>query len=105
LRICFIDNIEDKTIEFPITLLVIPYVILSIFFDVDLSGRTDHAAHIGGALMGILVAMYLCEMPECITNKVPDGKKRIQLISLILILSYFIITLLVFYLFIPANLK
>ncbi len=105
MRICTIDDIEDKTIEFPITLLVIPYVILSIFFDVDFSGHTDHAAHIGGALMGILVAMYLCEMPEFITTRIPDGKKRIQLISLILIISYFSITLFIFYLFIPVNLK
>ena len=55
--------------------------------------------------MGILVAIFLCDMPGFITTRVPNGEKRIQLIALILILGYFIITLLIFYLFTPVNLK
>jgi hypothetical protein len=82
-----------------------PYFILSIFFDVDFSGHTDHAAHIGGAFMGILVAIFLCDMPGFITTRVSNGEKRIQLIALILILGYFILTLLIFYLFTPVNIK
>ncbi len=78
---------------------------MSVFFDVDISGRTDHAAHIGGAVMGILVALYLCEMPGFITNIVPNGAKRIQLMALISIIGYFLITLLIFYLLIPVTLK
>jgi hypothetical protein len=78
---------------------------LSIFFDVDCSGHTDHAAHIGGAIMGILIAMFLCDMPGFITTRVQNGEKRIRLIALILILAYFLITLLIFYLLIPVYLK
>jgi membrane associated rhomboid family serine protease len=105
LRIFTITNIQDKIIQFLITFLVIPYFILSIFFDVDCSGHTDHAAHIGGAIMGILIAMFLCDMPGFITARVHNGEKRIQLIALILILAYFLITLLIFYLLIPVYLK
>jgi len=105
LRIFTITNIQDKIIQFLITFLVIPYFILSIFFDVDCSGHTDHAAHIGGAIMGILIAMFLCDMPGFITARVHNGEKRIQLIALILILAYFLITLLIFYFLIPVYLK
>jgi hypothetical protein len=105
LRIFTITNIQDKFIQSLITVLVIPYFILSIFFDVDFSGRTDHAAHIGGAVMGILVAIFLCEMPGFITTRVTNGEKRIQLIALISILGYFIITLLIFYSLTPVHLK
>jgi membrane associated rhomboid family serine protease len=107
---CIIDNtlqiftVKDYRDRF-IPLLVIPYFILSIFFDVDYSGRTDHAAHIGGAVMGILIAMYLCEMPEFIKIRIPNAEKIIKLIALSLILSYFIITLLIFYFLTPVNLK
>jgi membrane associated rhomboid family serine protease len=117
LLFCIIDNTariisstdsQDRFNQFLITFLtflVIPYFILSIFFDVDCSGRTDHAAHIGGAVMGILVAMYLCEIPDFIIIRVPNAEKCIQSIALILILSYFVITLFIFYLFTPINLK
>ena len=71
----------------------------------DGSGRTDHEAHIGGAVMGILIALFLCDMPGFITTRVPNGKKRIQLIALILIITYFLITLFIFYVLIPVNLK
>jgi membrane associated rhomboid family serine protease len=98
-RIFTIKNLQDKIIQFLIMLLVIPYFILSVFVDVDFSGNIDHAAHGGGALMGILIAMYLCDMPEFITRRVPDGQRRIQLIALIAIIGYFCISLLVFYLF------
>lgn len=107
---CIIDNtlqiftVKDYHDRF-VLLLVIPYFILSIFFDVDFSGRTDHAAHIGGAVMGILIAMYLCEMPEFIKIRIPNAEKIIKLIALSLILSYFIITLLIFYFLTPVNLK
>jgi membrane associated rhomboid family serine protease len=114
LLFCIIDNTlqiftirdrQDKIIQSLITLLVIPYFILSIIFDVDFSGRTDHAAHIGGAVMGILVAMYLCEMPEFIIARIFNGKKGIKLLALILIFGYFIITLLIFYFLTPVNFK
>jgi len=105
LRIFTIINIQDKIFQFLITFGVIPYFILSIFFDVDCSGHTDHAAHIGGAIMGILIAMFLCDMPGFITARVHNGEKRIRLIALILILAYFLITLLIFYLLIPVYLK
>ncbi|CAF1564006.1 unnamed protein product [Adineta steineri] len=98
LRIFTIKNLQDKIIQFLIMLLVIPYFIMSVFLDVDFSGRIDHAAHGGGALMGILVAMFLCEMPEFITSRVPNGERRIQLIALIAIVGYFCISLLIFYL-------
>jgi putative Ca2+/H+ antiporter (TMEM165/GDT1 family) len=78
---------------------------MSIFFAVDMSGRTDHAAHIGGVIMGILVAIYLCKMPGFITKKISNGEERIRLIALISILSYFLITLFIFYFFMPVNLK
>jgi len=77
---------------------------MSVFVDVDLSGRIDHAAHGGGALMGILVAMFLCEMPEFITKRVPNGAARIQLIALLAIIGYFVISLLVFYFLKPVSL-
>jgi hypothetical protein len=111
---CIIDNTlriftntinHEKIIQFLITFLVIPYFILSILFDVDISGHTDHAAHIGGAVMGILVAIYLCEMPGFITARVPNGELGIKIIALILIFGYFTITLLIFYLHTPVNLK
>jgi fructose-specific phosphotransferase system IIC component len=85
-------------------LLVIPYFILSVFVDVDFSGNIDHAAHGGGALMGILIAMFLCEMPEFIIKRVPNGERRIQLIALIAIIGYFSISLLVFYIFTRVSL-
>ena len=78
-------------------LLVIPYFVMSVFLDVDFSGRIDHAAHGGGALMGILVAIFLCEMPEFITTRVPNGARRIQFVALVAIVGYFCISLLVFY--------
>jgi membrane associated rhomboid family serine protease len=105
LRIFTITNLQDKIIQFLIMLLVIPYFIMSVFVDVDLSGRIDHAAHGGGALMGILVAMFLCEMPDFITARVPNGGRRIQLIALIAIIGYFCISLLVFYLLKPISMK
>ena len=104
-RIFTITNLQDKIVQFLIMLLVIPYFILSVFVDVDFSGNIDHAAHGGGALMGILIAMFLCEMPEFITKRVPNGQRRIQLIALIAIIGYFSISLLVFYLFIRVSLK
>ena len=97
LRIFTITNLQDKIIQFLIMLLVIPYFVMSVFFDVDLSGRIDHAAHGGGALMGILIAIFLCDMPEFITSRVPNGGRRIQLIALIAIIVYFCTSLLVFY--------
>ncbi len=78
---------------------------MSIFFAVDMSGRTDHAAHIGGVIMGILVAIYLCKIPEFITIRIFNGKERIQFLALFAIISYFILTLVIFYLFIPVKLK
>jgi membrane associated rhomboid family serine protease len=105
LRIFTITNIQEKIIQFLITLLVIPYFVLSVFFDVDFSGRIDHAAHIGGAVMGILVAMFLCDMPGFITALVHNGEKRIQITALILIIGYLVVTLLIFYLLVPVNLK
>lgn len=98
LRIFTITNIQDKVIQFLIMLLVIPYFIMNVFFEVNLSGGIDHAAHGGGALMGILLAIFLCEMPDFITVRVPNGTRRIQLIALIAIIGYFSISLLVFYL-------
>ncbi len=105
LRIFTVKNLQDKLIQFLIMLLVIPYFIMSVFVDVDFSGRIDHAAHGGGALMGILVAMFLCDMPDFITTRVPNGGRRIQLIALIAIISYFCISLLVFYLLKPISMK
>ena len=98
LRIFTITNLQDKIIQCLIMLLVIPYFVVSVFVDVDLSGRIDHAAHGGGALMGILVAIFLCDMPNFITRRIPDGGRRIQLIGLIAIVGYFVISLIVFYL-------
>ncbi|CAF0761202.1 unnamed protein product [Adineta ricciae] len=97
LRIFTIKNLQDKIIQFLIMLLVIPYFVMSVFLDVDFSGRIDHAAHGGGALMGILVALFLCEMPEFITKRVPNGARRIQFVALVAIVGYFCISLLVFY--------
>jgi len=105
LRIFTITNLQDKIIQFLIMLLVIPYFIMSVFVDVDLSGRIDHAAHGGGALMGILVAIFLCDMPDFIIARVPNGARRIQLIALIAIIGYFGISLIVFYLLKPLSLK
>ncbi|CAF3793071.1 unnamed protein product, partial [Rotaria sp. Silwood1] len=105
LRIFTIENLKDKIIQFCIMLLVIPYFILSVFVDVDFSGNIDHAGHGGGALMGILVSMYLCEMPTFVTRRVPNGGRRIQLIALIAIIGYFVISLFVFYLLKPVSLK
>ncbi|CAF2867070.1 unnamed protein product [Rotaria sp. Silwood2] len=105
LRVFTITNTQDRIIQCLITLLVIPYFILSIFLDVDSSGHVDHAAHIGGAIMGILVGIFLCDMPGFITTRISNGEKRIQLIALILIIGYFVITLLIFYLFIPVHLR
>jgi membrane associated rhomboid family serine protease len=105
LRIFTITNLQDKIIQFLIMLLVIPYFIMSVFVDVDLSGHIDHAAHGGGALMGILVSMFLCDMPDFITSRVPNGARRIQLIALIAIIGYFCISLIVFYLLKPISLK
>ncbi len=78
---------------------------MSVFVDVDFSGRIDHAAHGGGAIMGILVAIFLCDMPEFITTRVPNGARRVQLIALIAIIGYFSISLLVFYLLKPISIK
>jgi fructose-specific phosphotransferase system IIC component len=86
-------------------LLVIPYFVMSVFLEVDFSGRIDHAAHGGGALMGILVAVFLCDMPDFITTRVPNGGRRIQLIALIAIVGYFSISLIVFYLLKPISMK
>jgi len=105
LRIFTITNLQDKIIQFLIMLLVIPYFIMSVFVEVDLSGRIDHAAHGGGALMGILVSIFLCEMPDFITTRVPNGGRRIQLIGLIAIVGYFCISLFVFYLLKPISMK
>ncbi|CAF4309776.1 unnamed protein product [Rotaria socialis] len=68
-------------------------------------GHADHAAHIGGAVMGTLVAMYLCNMPGFVTTRISNGEKQIRLLALISIIGYFVITLLIFYLFIPVHLK
>lgn len=84
-------------------LLVIPYFVLSVFVDVDFSGRIDHAAHGGGALMGILVAVFLCEMPEFITRRVPNGARRIQFVALVAIVGYFVLSLFVFYFLKPLS--
>ena len=105
LRIFTVTNIHDKIIQFLITFLTVPYFIFSRFLDVDSSGHIDHAAHIGGAIMGILVALLLCDIPKFITNRIPNGEKRIHLIALISIVAYFIMTLLIFYLFIPIHLN
>lgn len=105
LRIFTITDLQDKIVQFLIMLLVIPYFVMSVFVDVDFSGHIDHAAHGGGALMGILVAMFLCEMPDFITSRVPNGQRRIQLIALIAIVGYFSISLLIFYLLKPLKLK
>ncbi len=105
LRIFTITNVQDKIIQCLTMLLVIPYFIMSVFVDVDFSGRIDHAAHGGGALMGILVAIFLCDMPDFITSRVPNGARRVQLIALIAIIGYFVISLLVFYLLKPISIK
>ncbi|CAF1410227.1 unnamed protein product [Rotaria sordida] len=105
LRIFTIENMKDKIIQFCIMLLVIPYFIMSVFVDVDFSGNIDHAGHGGGALMGILVSIFLCDMPNFITRRVPNGGRRIQLIALIAIIGYFVISLFVFYLLKPISLK
>ncbi|UJR26419.1 hypothetical protein I4U23_007751 [Adineta vaga] len=105
LRIFTIKNLQDKIIQFLIMLLVIPYFVMSVFLDVDFSGRIDHAAHGGGALMGILVAIYLCEMPEFITKRVTNGARRIQFIALVAIVGYFFISLFVFYFLRPIRMK
>jgi len=105
LRIFTITNVQDKIIQCLTMLLVIPYFIMSVFVDVDFSGRIDHAAHGGGALMGILVAIFLCDMPDFITSRVPNGARRVQLIALIAIIVYFVISLLVFYLLKPISIK
>lgn len=105
LRIFTITNIQDKIVQFLINLLVIPYFITSIFFDVDSSGYTDHAAHIGGALVGLFVAMLLCDMPAFILNFMPYGKRGIQILALTLIFAYISLTLCLFYLFTPIYLK
>ena len=78
---------------------------MSVFFDVDFSGRVDHAAHGGGALMGILIAIFLCEMPDFITSRVPNGARQIQLIALIAIVAYFVLSLFIFYFLKPISLK
>lgn len=105
LRVFTIINIQDKIIQVFIAFLIIPYIILSVFYSVDSSGHADHAAHIGGAVMGVLVALFLCDMPGFIKNRIPNGEKNIQLIALVLIVGYFTIALLIFYLFIPVHLK
>ena len=86
-------------------LLVIPYFIMSVFLDVDFSGHIDHAAHGGGALMGILIAIFLCEMPEFITERVTNGARRIESVALIAIIGYFVLSLLIFYLLKPISLR
>jgi membrane associated rhomboid family serine protease len=103
LRIFTIKNLQDKIIQFLIMLLVIPYFMMSQFLVVEFSGRIDHAAHAGGALMGILVAVFLCDMPDFITSRVQNGGRRIQLIALIGIVGYFCISLIVFYLLKPIS--
>lgn len=105
LRIFTINNIQDKIVQFLINLLVIPYFIMSIFFDVDSSGHTDHAAHIGGALMGIFIAMFFCDMPAFILNRIPYGKTGVQILALIFIFTYISLTLCIFYLFTPVYLR
>lgn len=105
LRIFTVPDLVDKIIQFLIMLLVIPYFVMSVFLDVDFSGHIDHAAHGGGALMGILIAIYLCEMPEFITRRVPNGARRIQFIALVAIVAYFVLSLFVFYFLKPLRLK
>lgn len=99
------DDSRDHIFQYVITCLVIPCLVMSILFDVDISGRTDHAAHIGGVIMGILIAIYLCPIPDSFLRRIPLDKESIRLLVSILILSYFLITLLIFYLFIPVYLK
>lgn len=105
LRIFTITNIQEKIIQSLINLLVIPYFIMSIFFDLDSSGHTDHAAHIGGALMGLFVALFICDMPAFILDRIPYRKKGIEILALILIFTYISLTLCIFYLFTPVYLK
>ncbi|CAF1429072.1 unnamed protein product [Didymodactylos carnosus] len=62
---------------------------------IDLSERVDHAAHTGGALMGIFVAGYMCEFPNFVKAKIDD--KRIKSISFISIMAYLVFTLLLFF--------
>ncbi|CAF1007160.1 unnamed protein product [Didymodactylos carnosus] len=108
---CLIDNIlciftirdyRDKIIQTLVMFVVIPYFVTSFFTDIDFSGRIDHAGHVGGALMGILAAGYMCEIPTFITSKM--NEKRIELISLISIIIYLVLTLLIFFLIKSPNL-
>lgn len=105
LRIFTLKDFKDKVVQFLLMLLIVPYFVMSVFLDVDFSGNIDHAAHGGGALMGILVAIFLCDMPDFITVRVPNGGRRIQLIALIAIVGYCVITLFVFYLLKPLSIK
>lgn len=99
------DDHREKIFQYIITCLVIPCLVMSVFFDVDISGRTDHAAHIGGLIIGILVGIYLCPIPQSFIRRLPYEIEWIRLIVLLLIISYYVITLLIFYLFIPVYLK
>lgn len=114
LLFCLIDNIlsiftikdaQDRIIQSFVNLLVVPYFVLSLFFDVDFSGHVDHAAHIGGALMGVLLALLLCEMPSFIVTRIPDGELLIRYLTFTTIVFYFSVTLLAFYLFTPVTLQ
>jgi membrane associated rhomboid family serine protease len=105
LQILTSDDSREKVVQYLITCLIIPYFIMSVFFTVDISGRTDHAAHIGGIIMGILVAIYLCKMPEFITRRISNVEERIRSIAFISIVSYFFLTLFIFYFFLPVTLK
>ncbi|UJR22651.1 hypothetical protein I4U23_025690 [Adineta vaga] len=104
-RIFTIDDCHEKKRQFLMTFLVIPYFIMTIYSDVDCSDHTDHAAHIGGSIIGVLLAICLCKTPEFIVNRVPHGRIGVQSIALSLIFIYFVITLLIFYYLIPVNLK
>ena len=99
------DDNREKIFQYLITCLVIPCLVMSIFFDADISGRTDHAAHIGGVIMGILIGIYLCPIPESLLRQISYGIECIRFIALLLIICYFLTTLLIFYLFIPVYLK
>lgn len=114
LLFCLIDNIfsifittdvQDRLIQSFVNFLVVPYFILSLFFDVDFSGHVDHAAHIGGALMGVLLAFFLCDMPSFIVNRFPDREIFIRFLTFVTIIFYFCVTSAAFYLFIPVTLK
>lgn len=104
-RIFTIDDCHEKKRQFLMTLLVIPYFIMSIFVDVDCSDRTDHAAHIGGSIVGALLAICLCKTPEFIVNQIPHGRKGVQMMTLSILMAYFLISLLIFYIPIPVNYK